>query len=126
MKPTSAVALVTLLFWAPLLLGAQQDSERIRFLRNIRIEAGEIATDAICFNCSIIVQGQLDGDAVAIGGDIVVQGTLRGDAVALGGSIRGDGENHSSGLIDIADRSSETGGRLPVSSSILAYRSPRG
>ena len=77
-----------MLSWAVLDASAQQDPERTQFLRDIRIEAGETATEVICFNCSIFVRGQLDGDAIAIGGDIVVQGTLHGDAVALGGSIR--------------------------------------
>ena len=41
MKHTSAAAFVAMLCWPALELSAQQTSERTRFLRDLRIEAGE-------------------------------------------------------------------------------------
>ena len=68
----------------------------------------------------------LPGLHLADGFDAVFFGDVPFFPLKQSNTSHGDGENYSSGPIDIADRSSETAGRLPVSSSILAYRSPRG
>src|SRR5438067_1084971 len=79
------------------------------FGHSIHVAAGQtLNEDAICFGCSVIVDGTLDGDIVAIGGSIRVgdHGRVTGDTVAVGGSVHlGDGA-------DVAGDAVAVGGRL--------------
>jgi hypothetical protein len=54
--------------------------------RDIVIPAGEIASSAECYFCSIRVEGTLQDSAVTILGDIEISGSTA-DAVAVGGDI---------------------------------------
>jgi hypothetical protein len=62
--------------------------EREQFGRNLVIERGEKASDAVCRLCSISVRGVLEGDAVALGGNVEVSGEVAGDVITLGGGVR--------------------------------------
>ena len=79
------------------------------FGQSIHVAAGQtLNEDAICFGCSVNVDGTLDGDIVAIGGSIRIgdHGRVTGDAVAVGGSVHlGDGA-------DVAGDARAVGGRL--------------
>ncbi len=79
------------------------------FGQSIHVAAGQTLTeDAICFGCSVNVDGTLDGDIVAIGGSIRIgdHGRVTGDAVAVGGSV------HLSDGADVAGDATAVGGRL--------------
>ena len=83
-------------FCAILLFGiaipkAHANNDRVSFMQDITVPEGEEAHDAVCFLCSIRVDGDLRGDSVAFLGSIHAQGHIQGDAVAfLGGIELGD------------------------------------
>jgi hypothetical protein len=81
---------------AILLLGvavpkAHAGNDRVAFLNDIVVPEGEEAHDAVCFLCSIRVEGDLRGDAVAFLGSVHAKGHIQGDVVTfLGGVDLGD------------------------------------
>ncbi|MFQ5777716.1 MAG: hypothetical protein ACE5IP_06880 [Terriglobia bacterium] len=74
-----------LLFLLPL---AGQADDHIHFGWDIVVAAEETLGDAVCFACSIRVEGTASGDAVAIAGNVTVAGTVGADVVAVGGDVR--------------------------------------
>ncbi len=84
----SATALILLL--CPLGAFAQhhsQGQDSVQFFQDIHIPTGQSAGDAVCFFCSVQVEGALNGDAVVFFGKIHNSGQIQGDAVAIIGSI---------------------------------------
>ena len=64
-----------------------QTRDQVQFGNNIVVREGEEAHDAVCFFCSIEIDGTLRGDAVAFLGNIRVRGHAERDAVAFLGNI---------------------------------------
>ncbi|QNI34035.1 hypothetical protein H7849_09090 [Alloacidobacterium dinghuense] len=77
----------------PILLGilfiprAQASTDRVSFMHDIDISDTDEADDAVCFLCSIRVNGKVNGDAVAFLGGIHVNGEINGDAVSFLGDV---------------------------------------
>jgi len=64
-----------------------QSRDMVQFGNNITVREGEEAHDAVCFLCSIEIDGTLHGDAVAFLGNIRVRGHAEHDAVAFLGNV---------------------------------------
>jgi hypothetical protein len=71
---------------------AHAASDRVSFLHDIEVSDTEEAEDAVCFLCSIRINGTANGDAVAFLGSVHVNGEIKGDVVSfLGDVAMGDG-----------------------------------
>ena len=66
---------------------AHAAADRVSFMHDIDISDTEEADDAVCFLCSIRINGKLNGDAVAFLGGIRVTGEINGDAVSFLGNV---------------------------------------
>lgn len=66
---------------------AHASTDRVSFMHDIDINDTEEADDAVCFLCSIRVNGKVNGDAVAFLGGIRVNGEIQGDTVSFLGSV---------------------------------------
>jgi predicted acyltransferase (DUF342 family) len=66
---------------------AQASADRVSFMHDIVIDDGEDADDAVCFLCSIRVNGKINGDAVAFLGSIHLNGEISGDVVSFLGDV---------------------------------------
>jgi hypothetical protein len=74
-----------------LMAAAPAFADSVQFGRSINVPEGETRRgDAVCFGCSINVDGTLTGDVVAFGGSVRVRGKITGDVVAFGGSIHAE------------------------------------
>ncbi len=87
MKITLAL-LVLLLLLPGLAARAEENEDRVQYLRTIVIEANESVEDAVCVFCSIIVRGTVQGDVVVVGGGATVESVVAGDVVILGGGLQ--------------------------------------
>lgn len=67
---------------------AAQAEDHIHFGWDIVVAAEETIDDAVCFACSIRVQGTASGDAVTIAGNVTVAGAVGSVVVAVGGDVR--------------------------------------
>jgi predicted acyltransferase (DUF342 family) len=68
---------------------ADRSHDRTQVGHDIRVGPGEEVSDAICFGCSVRVQGHVSGDVTTFAGSIVIedQGQVGGDATVFGGNI---------------------------------------
>ena len=66
---------------------AHAASDRVSFMHDINIGDTEEADDAVCFLCSIRVNGKVNGDAVAFLGGIHLNGEISGDTVSFLGPV---------------------------------------
>lgn len=66
---------------------AHASSDRVSFMHDIDVSSSEETGDAVCFLCSIRVDGKVNGSAVAFLGSIHVNGEIGGDTVSFLGSI---------------------------------------
>src|ERR1700744_1350675 len=66
---------------------AHAPADRVSFMHDIVIDAGEDADDAVCFLCSIRVNGKVNGDAVAFLGSIHLTGEITGAVVSFLGNV---------------------------------------
>jgi predicted acyltransferase (DUF342 family) len=66
---------------------AHASSDRVSFLHDIVVSDTEEADDAVCFLCSIRVEGKINGDAVAFLGSIHLNGQISGDVVSFLGDV---------------------------------------
>jgi hypothetical protein len=62
-------------------------SDRVSFFHDIVVSDSEEAEDAVCFLCSIRIEGKASGDAVAFLGSIHVKGEVGGDVVSFLGDV---------------------------------------
>jgi hypothetical protein len=65
---------------------AEQDS--VQFFHDIHSTADAPVHDAVCFFCSVDVDGKVEGDIVAFFGDVRLNGQASHDVVDFFGSIR--------------------------------------
>jgi hypothetical protein len=66
---------------------AWADGNRLGFLQNIEVQQGETAENAVCFLCTIHVDGELQGNAVAFLGNIKTDSHIDGNAVTFLGNV---------------------------------------
>jgi Na+-transporting methylmalonyl-CoA/oxaloacetate decarboxylase gamma subunit len=66
---------------------ARADGDRVSFLHDITVSSDEEVQDAVCFLCSIRVEGPVRQDAVVFLGSIHANAPIEGDAVAFLGNI---------------------------------------
>jgi hypothetical protein len=91
---TGLISMALLLgLFAPAMARAQA-RDAVQFANDIVVHQGEEVHDAVCFLCSIEVDGTVHGDMVAFLGNIHVRGHAEHDAVAFLGSVT-LGENAS-------------------------------
>ena len=86
-----ALLLVLLLLLTVLASAPAAADDTVRFGSSINVPAGEtMHGDAVCFGCSVNVDGTLTGDVVAFGGSVNVRGRISGDVVTFGGSVHAE------------------------------------
>jgi len=83
----SRLAILAALFCIFAAAARAQSRDQVQFGNDIVVREGEEAHDAVCFLCSIEIDGTLHGDAVAFLGNIRVRGHAERDAVAFLGNI---------------------------------------
>ncbi|HEX3437706.1 MAG TPA: hypothetical protein VHT24_13135 [Pseudacidobacterium sp.] len=66
---------------------AHASADRVSFLHDITVNDTEAVDDAVCFLCSIRVDGKINGSAVAFFGSIHLNGEINGDVVSFFGSV---------------------------------------
>jgi hypothetical protein len=97
-----SLAAVLIMLAAP----AWAANDEVQFGSSIKVPKGQSIHDAVCFFCSVQVDGELTGDIVSFFGDVRVNGTANHDVVnffgtvtvADGASIRHDVVNFFGGL----------------------------
>ena len=76
---------------------AHASTDRVSFMHDIDISDTEEADDAVCFLCSIRIDGKVNGDAVAFLGGIRLKGEISGDAVSFLGDVTMGDQSHIGG-----------------------------
>lgn len=66
------------------------DRDAVQFFSNIRVAPDATVHDAICFFCSVNVQGEVKGDAVAFFGNVHIAGRANHDVVNFFGQVSAD------------------------------------
>ena len=66
---------------------ADNHSDRVHFGHDIVIAEGQEAHDAVCFLCSIEINGTVHGDTVAFLGSITIRGHADRDVVDFAGNV---------------------------------------
>ncbi len=66
---------------------ARADEDAVQFFNNINVTPDEPVGDAVCFFCSVHLQGKTAGDIVVFFGDSRVDGTVQGDVVTFFGNM---------------------------------------
>jgi hypothetical protein len=66
---------------------AQADRDAVQFADNIDVTAGSPVHDAVCFFCSVRVDGKVSGDIVVFFGNIHLAGDAHHDVVSFFGNI---------------------------------------
>lgn len=84
-------SLVLCLFGVALLVAAapaRADQDAVQFFRNIDVTPDAPTHDAVCFFCSVRVQGSVQGDIVVFFGNVRLDGEAHHDVVDFFGSVR--------------------------------------
>jgi len=66
---------------------AHANNDEVQFGSNIHVPAGESVHDAVCFFCSVHVEGKVTGDIVVFFGNVHLSGEAQHDVVNFFGSI---------------------------------------
>ena len=69
---------------------ARADNDAVHFGSNINVPAGMTVHDAVCFFCSVNVEGQVNGDVVAFFGHVHIAGAANHDVVNFFGGVSAD------------------------------------
>jgi hypothetical protein len=86
LKRILAVSLLGAAF-AAVATPAYADRDAVQFFSNIRVAPNAAVHDAICFFCSVNVEGEVKGDVVAFFGNIHIAGSANHDVVNFFGII---------------------------------------
>ncbi len=78
-------------------LNARAEGDRVSFMHDITISSDEDVQDAVCFLCSIHIEGLVHQDAVAFLGSIHADAPIQGDAVVFLGNISLGADAHVGG-----------------------------
>jgi len=69
---------------------AHADSDDVHFFDDIRISPNSPGHDAVCFFCSVDVEGEVNGDIVVFFGDVHIAGHANHDVVNFFGEVKVD------------------------------------
>jgi hypothetical protein len=69
---------------------ARADRDAVQFGSNINVAADSTVHDAVCFFCSVNVQGKVTGDVVVFFGNVHIAGDAQHDVVNFFGSVRAE------------------------------------
>jgi len=69
---------------------ARADNDAVHFGSNINVPAGMTVHDAVCFFCSVNVEGNVNGDVVAFFGHVHIAGAAHHDVVNFFGGVSAD------------------------------------
>ena len=69
----------------------------MRFFSNIDITADTPVQDAVCFFCSVRIQGKVDGDIVVLFGSVSLDGIAQHDVVTVFGNVTAADNSRISG-----------------------------
>lgn len=84
---TKALRMLTLLFLAlPAAALAQPGGNRTYFNQDIFVAQGQQIHNAVCFFCSVQVEGDLTGHVLVLFGSLNITGRVNGGAVVVGGN----------------------------------------
>jgi hypothetical protein len=73
---------------APAAARAEQD--QVQFFSNIHVAPGSAIHDAVCFFCSVDIEGQATGDIVVFFGNVHVASSAEHDVVSFFGNVTAD------------------------------------
>ena len=90
----AASLLLVALAFVPASARASRDA--VQFGSNISVPRDSSVRDAVCFFCSVLVDGTVEGDTVVFFGNVRIAGQARHDVVNFFGSVRAE-ENASIG-----------------------------
>lgn len=76
---------------------AHAEADSVQFFRNIEVAPDEPVQDAVCFFCSVHVDGQAMGDIVVFFGDVTIDGEAHHDVVDFFGHISAASNSSISG-----------------------------
>lgn len=68
-------------------ISAHADRDAVHFGNDIHVTADKPAGDAVCFFCSVHIDGKSDGDVVVFFGDTYINGEARHDVVTFFGNV---------------------------------------
>lgn len=66
---------------------ARADDDAVQFFRNIEVNPDAPVHDAVCFFCSVNVDGRVNGDTVVFFGNVRLNGDTKKDVVDFFGSV---------------------------------------
>jgi hypothetical protein len=66
---------------------ARADQDAVQFFNNINVTPDEPVKDAVCFFCSVRVDGNANGDIVVFFGNVRLNGMAHHDVVSFFGSV---------------------------------------
>jgi hypothetical protein len=69
---------------------ARADNDAVHFGSNINVPADMTVHDAVCFFCSVNVEGKVNGDVVVFFGHVHIAGAADHDVVNFFGGVRAD------------------------------------
>ena len=66
--------------------------DRTQIGHDIRVEAGQSASDLTCINCSVYIAGNVAGDVTTLNGRVVLEGAgqVAGDVTTVVGDVRAE------------------------------------
>jgi hypothetical protein len=101
-------------------LPAYADPDRVQFGSNINVASDESVHDAVCFFCSVNIQGKVSGDVVVFFGNVHIVSEAHHDVVNFFGKVAAD-DNASVGhdLVSMFGRV-QLGENVTVSHDVVA------
>lgn len=69
---------------------ARADHDQVQFGSNINVAPGTQVHDAVCFFCSVNVQGKVTGDVVVFFGKVHIAGDAQHDVVSFFGGVKAE------------------------------------
>ena len=83
--------LPVLLLWAALApASARAEQDEVQFFSNIHVDSGSTVHDAVCFFCSVNLEGKATGDVVVFFGSTHIASEAHHDVVNFFGSVTAD------------------------------------
>jgi hypothetical protein len=76
---------------------ARADQDAVQFFNNIDITADTPVKDAVCFFCSVRVEGKVNGDIVVLFGSASLDGVAQHDVVTVFGNVTAADNSRISG-----------------------------
>jgi len=87
---TRSILAVTLLCAAFAAAPARAEQDQVQFFSNIHVSPDSSVHDAVCFFCSVDVEGKVTGDVVVFFGNVHIANDAQHDVVNFFGSVSAD------------------------------------